>query len=243
MKVEKTVFISYRRVDSFIAQLVFHHLSSNGFDVFLDSYNIDSGSFERVILTQIAARAHFIIILTPHALERCIEPTDWLRREIEHALEIKRNIIPLMFQSFSFDHSNQYLTGDLSTLREYNELAVHYDYFEEAMDRLQNRFLNKPLDMILHPIRNDQQITHVSEPKHIGNGESSSKVTLTLPIDIQDFDRNDLIDLLSGKLGINPEEIKILQVVEGSTKVTVELPANAAIQLYELVRNPAKNKR
>ncbi len=237
MKIEKTVFISYRRVDGYIAKLVFHHLTSLDFDVFLDSFNIDSGSFERAILTQIAARAHFVIILTPNALERCLEPNDWLRREIEHALELKRNVVPLMFDSFSFEECQQFLTGKLALLQEYNGISVPDDFFDEAIDKLTDRFLNKPLDVILHPIPKDQKITSVSEPKPTGNGDSLSEVTLTLPIGIRDFDRHNLIDLLSGQLGISSEQIKILQVVEGSTIVTIVLPTKAAWRLSRIIRD------
>jgi hypothetical protein len=44
--------------------------------------------FEHVILGNIKAPAHFLVVLTPSALERCDEPADWLRREIETALDI-----------------------------------------------------------------------------------------------------------------------------------------------------------
>ena len=45
--------------------------------------------FEHVILGNIKAPAHFLVVLTPSALERCDEPADWLRREIETALDIQ----------------------------------------------------------------------------------------------------------------------------------------------------------
>ncbi len=84
----KTVFISYRRnVASFIARAIFLELRANGYDVFMDVESIDSGAFDTIILRQIEARAHFVLILTPGTLERCAEPGDWLRREIEHAMD------------------------------------------------------------------------------------------------------------------------------------------------------------
>jgi hypothetical protein len=69
---EQTVFISYRRdVSAFIARAVFQDLRAHGYDVFLDVETIDNGQFEHIILSQIAARTHFIVILTPGAVERC----------------------------------------------------------------------------------------------------------------------------------------------------------------------------
>ncbi|MBN1563236.1 MAG: toll/interleukin-1 receptor domain-containing protein, partial [Anaerolineae bacterium] len=71
MRVEKTVFISYRRTNMYHAQAVYLALKNAGFDAFIDYQSIDSGAFDQVILNQIAARAHFVVILTPSALERC----------------------------------------------------------------------------------------------------------------------------------------------------------------------------
>jgi len=151
MQVEKTVFISYRRSNTFMARAVYQNLTAHGYDCFLDSESIDAGSFERVIFNQIAARAHFLLVLTPSALERCVEPEDWLRREIEYAMDTQRNIVPLMFEGFQFAVVKKYLTGKLALLPQYNALDVPSTYFDEAMTRLQVRFLNKPLDVVMHP--------------------------------------------------------------------------------------------
>ncbi|HLK07687.1 MAG TPA: tetratricopeptide repeat protein [Candidatus Angelobacter sp.] len=152
-RIEKTVFISYRRTNAPWALAIFQNLHNNGYDVFFDYEGIASGDFEGVILGNIRARAHFIVLLTPSALERCSEPTDWLRREIEEALAIKRNIVPLMLEGFDFGTpaiANQ-LTGKLAALRKYNALDVPASYFMAAMDRLRERFLNVPLEGVLHP--------------------------------------------------------------------------------------------
>ncbi len=85
-RIEKTVFISYRRTNIPWVLNIFQNLTHHGYDVFFDFNGIASGDFERVILGNITARAHFLVLLTPSALERCGEPADWLRREIETAL-------------------------------------------------------------------------------------------------------------------------------------------------------------
>jgi len=158
-KIEKTVFISYRRTNVFMARAVYMYLTDADYDVFFDYEGINSGDFEQVILGNIRARAHFIVILAPSALERCANVGDWLRREIETALDEKRNIIPLFFEGFNFGSPSiaQYLTGKLALLKNYNGMNVPSDYFNEAMDRLINRFLNTPLDAVLHPLSNKAQ--------------------------------------------------------------------------------------
>ncbi len=151
-RIEKTVFISYRRTNVPWALAIFQNLAQHGFDVFFDYEGIASGDFETVILQNIRARAHFLVILTPSALERCNEPGDWLRREIETAFQSRRNIVPLMLEGFDFGTPTiaSRLTGTLSPLKRYNALTVSAEYFLAAMERLRNRFLNIPLDAVLH---------------------------------------------------------------------------------------------
>lgn len=154
-RVEKTVFISYRRTNFWTALAVYKELHSNGFDVFFDYKNIPSGDFEQVIVENVKSRAHFIIILSPSALERCHEPGDWLRREIELALENNRNIIPLIMEGFDFGSATtlKALTGNLANLKLYNAIGIPAEYFDDAMTKLRSeRFLNRPLETVSHPV-------------------------------------------------------------------------------------------
>jgi tetratricopeptide (TPR) repeat protein len=157
----KTVFISYRRdVSEFIARSIFLDLKYHDYDVFMDVESIDSGQFEKVILNQINARIHFIIILTKGTLNRCIQPEDWLRKEIEHALDGQRNIVPILVNDFKFDRRSQkLLTGKLGVLPKYNALELPHNFFDAAMERLRNRFLKLPqYDPVIVPTSNVENI-------------------------------------------------------------------------------------
>lgn len=158
-RIEKTVFISYRRKDLYHALAVYQNLTAMGYDVFFDFTSIHSGDFERIILSNIKARAHFLIILTPSALDRCNNPRDWLRREIETAIEEKRNVIPLFFDDFSFDTRSisRKMTGKLATIKKYNGLNIPLGFFDEAMNRLCEQYLNVESDAVLHPIVDEVQ--------------------------------------------------------------------------------------
>lgn len=153
-RIEKTVFISYRRTNLPWALAIFQNLKNEGYDVFFDYLSIPSGDFENIIIENIKARAHFVVILTPSALERCNEPGDWLRREIETAMDEKRNIVPLMLESFDFGSPSTVnaLTGKLEKLKKYNGLRLHSEYFFEGMNRLREQYLNISLDAIVHPV-------------------------------------------------------------------------------------------
>lgn len=151
---DKTVFISYRRgVSKFIARAVFQDLRQHGFDVFLDVENIDSGEFDKIILNQIAARAHFVVILTEGTLERCGEPGDWLRREVEYALDVQRNVVPVLIDDFKLDIQTQaMLTGQMSGLMRHNALKLYYEYFDEGLERLRGRYLKQPVYGAIQPV-------------------------------------------------------------------------------------------
>jgi TIR domain len=109
------------------------HLKQHGYDVFFDFMSIASGDFERVILENIKARAHFLVLLTPSALEHCDKPADWLRREIEAALDNQRNIVPLMLEGFDFSTPKiaTQLTGKLTAVARYNGLRITSDFFSK----------------------------------------------------------------------------------------------------------------
>lgn len=156
---DNSTFISYRRsVSEFVARAVFQDLRANGINVFMDVESIDAGQFDTIILNQIASRPYFLVILAPGTLDRCLEPGDWLRREIEHAIDTNRLIVPVMTSNFNFESAQKYLTGKLADLSRYQALSVPHDYFEAAMERLRVRFL-KPVALDSKPVpRKDQPI-------------------------------------------------------------------------------------
>ena len=151
--IEKTVFLSYRRTNSPWALAIFQNLTNHGYDVFIDYMGIAAGDFESVILENVAARAHFLVLLTPSALERCSEPDDWLRREIETAMDKRRNIVPLKLENFEFGvpSTRSQLTGKLAALSSYQALTVPLDFFMEAMNRLRERYLSVDPKAVRHP--------------------------------------------------------------------------------------------
>ena len=168
-RIEKTVFISYRRTNKPWALFIYQNLTMHGYDVFIDFQNINSGNFETAILDNIRTRVHFIVILTPSALERCKESGDWLRREIETAIDEKRNIVPLMVEGFDFGSPliKETLTGRIAALSDINGLRIPDDYPLEAMDRLRERFLNISLSDVHLP-------TLREETKEIATAEKSA---------------------------------------------------------------------
>jgi hypothetical protein len=140
----RSVFISYRReLSEWLALLVRGDLRKHDFDAFVDNENLDSGVFERKILSEIEAREHFIVLLEPGSLDRIDNDRDWLRREIAHALTHDRNVVPVTAKGFEFSH-DLVLPPDVVGLKDFNSVAIPPRYFDAAMDRLRTRFLKLP---------------------------------------------------------------------------------------------------
>ncbi|HVU15172.1 MAG TPA: toll/interleukin-1 receptor domain-containing protein [Phototrophicaceae bacterium] len=139
---DKTVFVSYRRsVSRHLARSIALDLRAHGYDVFFDVDTIANGEFDQIVLHEIAARTHFVLVLSRGSLERCADEGDWLRREIEEALRLKRNIVPILEAGFSFSAEAKNLPESLHDLPRFNGLPIYHFYFDAAMDTLRHRFL------------------------------------------------------------------------------------------------------
>ena len=105
---------------------------------------------------QIAARAHFLVVLTPGSLEQTTKTEDWLRREVEHAIKLERNFVPVMIGGFDFKNEAEQFPegrfpGQLEQLRAFNGVNVPEDFFDDAMRKLRDRFLRTPTRVALTP--------------------------------------------------------------------------------------------
>ena len=153
-RIEKAVFLSYRRTDGPWALNIYRWLTQHGYDVFFDYEGLGSGAFEQVILENIRSRAHFLVLLSPRALDRCKKPDDWLRREIEAAFDAQRNVVPLMIEGFDFRQPRVQarLVEKMEHLQHYNGLSIpSMQAFDSTMERLDARFLNVALESVPHP--------------------------------------------------------------------------------------------
>ena len=90
------IFISYRREGGAqyarILQLV---LQQMGYKVFLDYDELTDGIFGDHIKEAIKEASIFMIILSQHSMDRCVNENDWLRQEILLAVQEQKHIIPV----------------------------------------------------------------------------------------------------------------------------------------------------
>lgn len=137
------IFISYRRDGGdMTAMHIYQALREHGYDVFYDLEVLRAGKFNDALLEYIGSCRDFILILSPHALDRCTDESDWVRKEIAEALRLKKNIIPVMMNGFAFP---QTLPEDIDDVRYQNGLTSTTEYFMESVNRLCSKYLlSKP---------------------------------------------------------------------------------------------------
>ena len=138
------VFISYsRKSGGWAARSIKERLDRRGADVFLDVENINAGRFETVILNEIGRREHFVVLLTPETCGQLGSPTDWVRRELERALELKKNVVPILLDDTRLEHvsPNFPLRDQLLSL---NACPMPFALFAEATETLYERYLSNP---------------------------------------------------------------------------------------------------
>ncbi|OTF80781.1 hypothetical protein BLA29_005989, partial [Euroglyphus maynei] len=147
------------------------HLQLRGFSVFLDVERLEAGKFDNNLLNSIRQAKHFLLVLTPNALDRCInddEQKDWVHREIAQALLTKCNIIPIM-ESFQWPEPDQ-LPDDIKPICHFNGIRWIHDYQEACVDKLE-RFMRGeyPANNIINNNNNKQSQDTVSTTGSIGS--------------------------------------------------------------------------
>ena len=132
------VFISYRREGGKnIARLLKTELGLRGYHAFLDFDELKDGRFDKRIMDAIDAAPVFMFILSDHALDRCVDENDWVRKEIEYALATERHIIPINPDK-SFSDFPDYVPKNLRDglgLHQFSQLLLD-DLFNQTMDKL-----------------------------------------------------------------------------------------------------------
>ena len=127
-------FISYRREGGASqARLIKSELTSRGYRVFLDVADLEKGHFDEKLLATIAQTPNFLLVLAPSSLDRCVNESDWLRRELRHAMATKRNIVPICLPGFFFPPS---LPADIAELSRHQAVEYSHTLFEATLEKI-----------------------------------------------------------------------------------------------------------
>lgn len=136
---DNSAFISYRRGDGYPwARLIWEDLQDRSINAFLDLESMrQAGRFDERILNQIAARPYFLLVLAEGSLDRCASESDWVRREIEHAIETDRTIVPLFIAPFETSQFPSDLPAHISeALANSNGVTFYSQFLAAALDQL-----------------------------------------------------------------------------------------------------------
>ena len=141
------IFISYRRdTGSDTAKHLRDILTAKGYSVFFDTDSLRSGTFNDKLINVINDCKDFILILSPHSLDRCVNEDDWVRKEISCALQAGKNIVPVMSNQFNFPDE---LPPDIDEVRWKNAVTVNIEYFDAVVDKLISFLYSKPQKKLL----------------------------------------------------------------------------------------------
>ena len=153
------IFISYRRSCSWsLAKLIYDELTNRGFDVFMDLEQIRGGDFPAKIFEEIDACDYFLPIFSrdTFCLERINNPGDWIRKEIEYALDKDKIIIPILAEGFKKPDDRD-LPQSILSIFKYDGMTIPQHMFIEAIDKLIREYLveklvsgNIPLEVLDH---------------------------------------------------------------------------------------------
>ncbi len=140
---EKTVFISYRRDDvgTYFARSVKLALEHKGYHVFLDVDDIGGGNWKKQILSEVPKREHFLLLVTPGALDRCVEEDDWVRREFQLAKDLDKNIVPVFEGKVDQAKLKFECPKVMQGIFNYQGLTLMQSDFEGGIYRLISRFI------------------------------------------------------------------------------------------------------
>ena len=143
------VFISYRRQGGASkAELTKDELGKRGFResrMFIDTRSLASGNYLNTILDSIENSRNVVIIITKDCFRDLPADSTWIR-EIEYAIELNKNIVPIYFDGISELKPNE-VPSSIQGLVSRN--AVHYvhQYADASFDRLASRLSKAPITL------------------------------------------------------------------------------------------------
>ena len=171
------IYISYRREDGTqYARILSQMLKKRGYRVFHDCEELVAGNFADKIRSAIQDTPVFLMILSPHYLNRCKNENDWIRQEIIYAYQYGKYIIPVnpdnLFTGVPSDIPTE--IKEAITMRHHASVSFG-QLFESSIDKLVDGISN-----IIKPLQNRKTSYDVflSYPRF--DIESANKLSQTI---------------------------------------------------------------
>ena len=194
------VFISYRHEGGFdFSSRLYEKLITNGYTAFLDKEGMNAGRFDTQLYRKIERADNFVLILSPHSLDRCCNEGDWVRLEIEKALELNKNIVLVFMEGFSFPNN---LPKTLENIKNFQ--GIHYFYTRDGFNTAFSQLLLYLRDKDGNPlIQIKQKRTSNTYYETIGISEDEKKRIIKDHKICKDIETEIFQEMLSGRSNIN----------------------------------------
>lgn len=236
------IFVSYRREGGEDkARILNQHLSAVGYNVFFDHEAAISGEFESVILAAVEVAPIFILLLTPGCLDRCVSEKDWVRREIERALELGKKIIPVIpNDNFSFENLSSNIPIAITDLKnlQFADIDYHKHFKSTA---------NEMIEVHIMPVVKPSMVT-------VDNGDIGAKIHFFSDISCRVLDYGNQIAVtdaenkVSGVIarllkGRHQLEFKSIEHEADSYNEELSISDNVYEDYHNISLKPIKDKR
>ena len=144
------VFVSYRRSDGKdIARILNLAFKNAGYRCFLDYNDLEGGIFGKKLENAVLDAPVFVMVLTNDYFARCTQEGDWVRREIELALDNDKIIVPLNYDG-KLNGVPDYLDEKFKKRVGCHNFATVYsnDAFEATFNDMLEKRIRKVMDSL-----------------------------------------------------------------------------------------------
>ena len=208
------VFISYRREGGLdFSSRLYERLTANGYTTFFDLEGMKAGRFDTQIYKRIERSDNFVLVLSPHALDRCDKPDDWVRLEIEKALELNKNIVLLFMQGFTFPDT---LPSSLECIRHFQ--GIWYFYISNGFNTAYSQLLLFLKDKDGNPlVETKQKKTSNTYYETVGMKDAEKERIIKDYKICKDIESKIFEEMLTGKSGLtvfNPAVYEVSSAME-----------------------------
>lgn len=132
------IFISYKRKSLATANNLYYRLIAKGYSTFFDLDEMKKDNFDVQLLNYIENAKDVFVILEEESLDACKIgkwEEDWFCKEIKHALDTHKNIIPILLGGYQMPKAET-LPDELKELTLKNAPEFSYSFFEEYLNKL-----------------------------------------------------------------------------------------------------------
>ena len=129
------IFISYRReTGSTMARMLYDRLRlEKQYSCFLDVEKLNAGNFREHIDREMDKCDILLLVLSRNALDRCSNPNDNIRQEIQGAFDKGLAVIPVTTEDFTWPEK---MPEGLERVKDYNSIPYVQVYSEYFFERL-----------------------------------------------------------------------------------------------------------